>query len=52
MADEKEKVYCMDCKYALIEEYNEWVDVYCMIGGKSRETRGLLDTCEEGEERC
>ena len=51
MADEKEPIYCMDCKHAFLAEYNEWIDVYCLKGGK-RKTVSMLDTCEEGEERC
>lgn len=46
-----EPVICMECKYALINEYNEWIDVYCLKGGK-RKTVSMMDTCEEGEERC
>ena len=52
MADEeKEKIPCMLCKHAFIAEYNEWIDVYCMKGGKRKEV-SLMDSCEEWEERC
>ena len=47
----KEKVYCMDCKHALMDEYNEWIDVYCVRSGKVSKTGGLLDSCEGGEWR-
>ena len=50
MAEEKEPIYCMDCKHAFLAEYNEWIDVYCLKGGK-RKTVSMLGTCEEGEER-
>lgn len=46
----KEQVYCMDCKHALLAEYNEWIDVYCLYGGK-RKTVSLMDSCEKGEPR-
>lgn len=48
--EEKEPIYCRECKHALLAEYNEGIDVCCLKGGK-RKTVSMLDTCEEGEER-
>lgn len=47
---EKEELYCYDCKYCLVEEYNEWLEVYCV---KRRPVKrvALFDTCEDVKER-
>ena len=45
-----DQVICMECKHAFISEYNEWIDVYCMLNGQ-RKPVSLMDSCEKGEPR-
>lgn len=47
---EREELYCYDCKHCLVEEYNEWLEVYCVKNGKAKKV-DLFHTCEEVEER-